>query len=214
MKKTIISLAISLVLLVLPVMAFTQTPQFPHLFYGEITVNGAPAPVGTVLIVTVNGVEKGRITTDDAGQYGGPGAYDQKLLVQGDIAPGATIIFSVDGHNAGQTAQFESEKIEEKNLTFTFTITPPPPPPPPDDDNGGGGGGGGGGGSGGGGGGGGGSVTFRVGDANRDGRVDILDFNILMVNWGSTATNNIADFNRDGRVDVLDFNILMVNWGL
>jgi hypothetical protein len=49
-------------------------------------------------------------------------------------------------------------------------------------------------------------------DANNDGRVDLFDFNILMVNWEMTNENNAADFNSDRRVDILDFNLLMVNW--
>ena len=51
----------------------------------------------------------------------------------------------------------------------------------------------------------------KVGDINCDGGINILDFNLLMVNWGS-ATNNVADLNKDGVVDILDFNLLMVNW--
>lgn len=49
-------------------------------------------------------------------------------------------------------------------------------------------------------------------DANKDNKIDILDFNILMVNWGSTSANNTADFNGDGKVDIFDFNLLMINW--
>ena len=88
-----------------------------------------------------------------------------------------------------------------------------------DTTNTGGGGGGGGGGTtnttittGGGGGGGGGSLSFIPGDANRDGRVDILDFVILMANWGATDVGNIADFNNDNNVNIFDFVILMANW--
>jgi len=51
-------------------------------------------------------------------------------------------------------------------------------------------------------------------DANDDERIDILDFNILMINWGSTATGNIADFNKDNKVDVFDFNLLIISWTL
>ena len=40
----------------------------------------------------------------------------------------------------------------------------------------------------------------------------ILDFNALMVNWGSTTPGNPADFNGDGKVDILDFNWLMIHW--
>jgi len=33
-----------------------------------------------------------------------------------------------------------------------------------------------------------------------------------MVNWGKTTANNIADFNGDSKVDIFDFNMLMINW--
>lgn len=79
---------------------------------------------------------------------------------------------------------------------------------------------GGGSGSGGGGGGGSGGESNRgiilasalKGDADGNGKVDVLDFNVLMVNWGKTNANNVADFNGDGKVDIFDFNLLMVNW--
>jgi len=54
-------------------------------------------------------------------------------------------------------------------------------------------------------------ASIKKGDSNNDGRVDSLDFNALMVNWGSTG-GNPSDSNGDGKVDVLDFNLLMINW--
>jgi len=48
-------------------------------------------------------------------------------------------------------------------------------------------------------------------DANKDNRVDFLDFNILMANWGAVGSN-IADFNGDGVIDLFDFNLLMIYW--
>jgi len=57
------------------------------------------------------------------------------------------------------------------------------------------------------------AVAQKV-DANKDGKIDVLDFNTLMVNWGSTSVGNVADFNGDGKVDVFDFNLLMINWTL
>ncbi len=367
MRKSIRALVISAALLALPIAALAQVPQLPHIFYGNLTINNAPAPVGTVLIASVNGVEKGRVTTAVAGQYGGPGAYDQKLLVQGDdLQTGDTIHFSVSGIEAPQIAQFESGMVEQLNLSFainqvevsstnltslldngtlavsgaagsatsvnttqqvvvsiavsggtsvvvlpqgttitragggtfdannltasstavsslsglgsgvvadgalqwglvgtelqfsspisitifvgasfngqtlnvtrsttgssgwtsdgitspatcvvgagacTFgatrasyflashTVSTPAP-------SGGGGGGGGGGGI---------SVTpaSQKVDMNKDGKVDLLDFNTLMVHWGNTGASDTADFNSDGKVDVLDFNLLMVYW--
>jgi len=50
------------------------------------------------------------------------------------------------------------------------------------------------------------------GDTNGDGRVDILDFNKLMVQWGMKGISLVADLNKDGVVDLLDFNRLLINW--
>ena len=71
-----------------------------------------------------------------------------------------------------------------------------------------------------GGGGGGGSSGYylyrpswiKQGDANGDNRIDIEDFNILLMNWGSTIRGNQGDLNYDGVVDILDFNELMKSW--
>ncbi len=51
-------------------------------------------------------------------------------------------------------------------------------------------------------------------DPDKDGDVDVFDFNILMVNWGLTEVANVADINSDGVVNIFDFNNLMVNWTL
>lgn len=51
-------------------------------------------------------------------------------------------------------------------------------------------------------------------DINKDNKIDILDFNTLIVNWGNVTTNNVADFNNDGQVDILDFNLIMISWTL
>ncbi len=64
------------------------------------------------------------------------------------------------------------------------------------------------------------SVAFGVGvvpedeflsaDLNRDGRVNLADFSILLFHWGTT--NPIADINRDGRVGLPDFSIMLFQW--
>ena len=51
------------------------------------------------------------------------------------------------------------------------------------------------------------------GDANRDGRVDAADLNILALTWQQTVTPSIgADFNGDGFVDATDLNAIALNW--
>ncbi|MEM9294781.1 MAG: dockerin type I domain-containing protein [Planctomycetota bacterium] len=60
-----------------------------------------------------------------------------------------------------------------------------------------------------------GSTPTLPGDANNDGTVDLLDFDVLAQNFGSNTGNGAAegDFNGDGVVDLLDFDILAQNFG-
>ena len=51
--------------------------------------------------------------------------------------------------------------------------------------------------------------TVLAGDANHDGQVNLLDFNILAANFnGTNKTFSQGDFNYDGVVNLLDFNVL------
>lgn len=47
-------------------------------------------------------------------------------------------------------------------------------------------------------------------DINSDGKVNLIDFSILLFHWGTT--NPIADLNADGKVNLTDFSILLFNW--
>lgn len=65
------------------------------------------------------------------------------------------------------------------------------------------------------------SAQAKLIDIQKDGIINILDFNAMMVNWGSTQnlaaignTLNSADMNGDGVVDIFDFNTLMVYWSI
>jgi len=50
-------------------------------------------------------------------------------------------------------------------------------------------------------------------DLNFDGRVDIIDFSILLYFWEETnPANRCADINFDGIVDIFDFSIMMYWW--
>lgn len=48
------------------------------------------------------------------------------------------------------------------------------------------------------------------GDFSADGKIDVLDFNLLMVEW--SKLKSVADFNRDGVVNIADLNELMIVW--
>ena len=53
------------------------------------------------------------------------------------------------------------------------------------------------------------NFSFLNGDANHDGHVNLLDFNIVAGNFNqSNRTFSQGDFNYDGQVNLLDFNIL------
>ena len=58
-------------------------------------------------------------------------------------------------------------------------------------------------------------VTIALpGDANADGKVDLLDLDLLGQHFGATmATYAEGDFNGDGVVDLLDLDILGANFG-
>jgi cysteine-rich repeat protein len=51
-------------------------------------------------------------------------------------------------------------------------------------------------------------------DLNRDGKIDLIDFSILIFWWGTDAGNSdpSADINGNGNVGIEDFSILLFNW--
>lgn len=51
-------------------------------------------------------------------------------------------------------------------------------------------------------------------DLNKDGKVNIIDFSILLYWWNtkSQAGLNIADTNKDGKVNIVDFSIMLFQW--
>jgi len=50
----------------------------------------------------------------------------------------------------------------------------------------------------------------RIGDLNCDGFVNLIDFSILLFNWGTT--NDVADINEDGTVSLPDFSVMLFYW--
>ena len=98
--------------------------------------------------------------------------------------------------------------VASRSFTAVASIVTPP--------SGGGGGGGGGGAS---------STTpdivpvvskcGRRADFNCDGKVNSIDFSILLYFWKSKPPfkNQYVDINKDGKVDSVDFSILLYEWG-
>ena len=98
----------------------------PHAFYGTVSINGAPAPVGIVIEARGEGVLTGiagnPFTTAEAGKYGSASPLDSRLVVQGDIPDGATLNFYVNGVATAQTASWHSGVVTELNLTVDVVI--------------------------------------------------------------------------------------------
>ncbi len=139
--KTIafILLAGLLTLFTTPVYA-QGVPPLPHAFYGIVKINGSPAPAGAEVEVRGEGVQTGvegnPIVTPVVGIYGTSNPLEPMLIVQGDIAEGATLTFYVNGAATGHTAEWHSGELTEVNLTAIMEglppkITEPPPPPAP-----------------------------------------------------------------------------------
>ncbi len=54
----------------------------------------------------------------------------------------------------------------------------------------------------------------RSSDLNRDGKVNLIDFSILLFWWNTAGGNSNppADINGDGKVSLTDFSIMIFNW--
>ena len=189
-------------------------PDFPMSFWGIASINGIAAPAGSIIRAYYGTNLTGQVILIENGIYGYTEPTRQKLVVGKGIGPINFTIqsSSVNSGNeaSGTTLQsypaFISGLTVQQNLNFIITSASVTPPV-----------------SSGGGGGGGGVITSsastsslslaaRTVDANKDNKIDVFDFNILMVNWGSVNSGNVADFNGDNKVDIFDFNLLMVNW--
>ncbi len=58
------------------------------------------------------------------------------------------------------------------------------------------------------------ALTGNNSDLNRDGKVNLIDFSILLFHWNTDggSSNPPADINRDGKVSLTDFSIMIFNW--
>jgi hypothetical protein len=112
-------------------------PGLPHAFYGEVQIDGEPAPVETEIEARGTGVNTDAsgnpLTTIQVGQYGGSGIADPKLTVQGEIAEGTSIYFYVNGVQAQcalpggpwqDSFPFSSGGTTELDLKVGESVTP------------------------------------------------------------------------------------------
>lgn len=74
------------------------TPQNPHLFYGNSTIGGIPAPISSMITVSSES-EQGSLNITKLGTYGIPLPDEPKLKISG-IKDGTPLYFFVNGQSA------------------------------------------------------------------------------------------------------------------
>jgi hypothetical protein len=107
----------------------------PAEFWGGVVINGEPAPIGSIIIAKINGIEKGRIIISKIGEYGGSGAFDSRLIIiagQSDLVQGSPVVtFWLNGIQAYQTLVYTPGMSQELSLTFGGSQTTPALTPTP-----------------------------------------------------------------------------------
>jgi hypothetical protein len=91
-------------------------PGVPHQFYGSVTINGKPAPDGTIIIAKINGIEVASTTTKN-GKYG----YEPIFYVDDPEhnRSGEEIKFFVNGIDTGQTKYFCNGCVTKLDLAIS-----------------------------------------------------------------------------------------------
>jgi PGF-CTERM protein len=75
-----------------------SAPNVSAAYYGEVYINGEPAPVGTTVTANIDGEQRGSITVDEPGKYGSAAGYADKLVVTGTATEtGKAVTFLVNG---------------------------------------------------------------------------------------------------------------------
>ena len=91
------SIVLSIFLVLSGTVSAEEYPTLPNRFSGDVTLNGNPAPVGTVIDAYIGGDLRGNVTVETVGTY-------VWLAVEGSsIDNGSTITFTVGGVDANQT---------------------------------------------------------------------------------------------------------------
>jgi hypothetical protein len=154
MKKNIYTLLLILFLLA-PIFVHAESfPDFPMAFWGNVSINGNPAPVGTVVRSYYGSVLAGTTTVQESGMYGCKESIKQKLIV-GEGTGQLNFTFQSASLNGGLETSgcsgvgyegFTSGLTVEKDLIFYTTgcgsSDPVVTKPAPVSSGGGGGGGG------------------------------------------------------------------------
>jgi len=100
-------------------------------YYGEVTIDGEPAPVGTVISAEIDGEERASVTIEEAGVFGSDDwGDDANLVVPGsaDDDGGEAVTFLVNGEPADTDPapiEWESGTTSEVSLSAEDVGEPP-----------------------------------------------------------------------------------------
>ena len=109
-----------LLLLIFIVGTASAVPLLPVEFSGSVTIDGAPAPAGTVIIARIDDRDCGSLTLDVAGVYGGDAIFDKRLLVSGEADDKEKeIIFFVNDVKAIETSVYTPGTSKRLDLSIT-----------------------------------------------------------------------------------------------
>jgi len=102
-------------------------PALPHEFYGNVAIDGSPAPAGTIVTAMIGDTGCGSILVTDAGRYGDHDwNLGNRLLVTGTSEQsGEAITFSAGGVAARETAVFMPGGVTRLDLSFEETVATP-----------------------------------------------------------------------------------------
>ncbi|TYO96925.1 hypothetical protein [Desulfallas thermosapovorans] len=137
MRKLLGVVALALLLvtgLVINAQAQGTPPVLPALCYGEVYINGEPAPVGTEVIAKVDNDVVATILITERGWFGGPG-LKTKLPVVGNDLSGKIVEFYVSGTvrgqrfdnvKAGQVEYWGNGEVKQLSLSAEVAIKPAP----------------------------------------------------------------------------------------
>ena len=118
-----IILMISFLMVISIVVVDAQAPILPCTFYGNVTIEGKPASVGTEIIAKIDNNNRANITVMEEGRYGVAGGFGAKLVVIGAAEDENKVIsFYVDGVEAEEKAMWHSGGVNNLDLSVKQSI--------------------------------------------------------------------------------------------
>lgn len=120
--------------LILPTAALTAPPAIPLLVYGNASIDGKAAPVGTVITAEINNAKVAETTVAKEGKY-----YID--IPDGSVNENKTIVFKINGSQAGNCLCSNVNSVPSMKLDLSIAAAEPESEPAPTPAPSGGGGG-------------------------------------------------------------------------